>query len=326
MLPVGVVIPTKNSMPYLKEHLENLSKWIDLVEQVVVVDSFSTDGTVEFIRNNLHHPKILFEEHPPGLYASWNHGIKKITSKFCYISTVGDSLMRAGLEHLVDSSTRLQCDVIVSRPKFVKVDGANMNGPQWPLAEIIEILKLSEPRLIDPLVVAACSLKNTGGAMTGSCASDLFLTKSLQDHLFPTNYGTAGDGPWSMRNALSLSWAITPKIFSTFRRHPSAASLSEVNTGKVSNDYAERVQRLMTLWNTNQSKNYLANLNTGLENLAFNSIKYEKTQREYNNIRKESWPWILRPSAWSLRNQRNFYKNNCQNIMNLFLNLFITDY
>jgi glycosyltransferase involved in cell wall biosynthesis len=46
MLPLGVVIPTKNSMPYLPSHLEAMREWQDLAEEIVVVDSFSTDGSV----------------------------------------------------------------------------------------------------------------------------------------------------------------------------------------------------------------------------------------------------------------------------------------
>jgi glycosyltransferase involved in cell wall biosynthesis len=70
MLPFGVVILTKNSMRYLPGQVENFATWIDLAEQVVVVDSFPTDGTVEFLKANLKHPNVLFVSHLPGLYAS----------------------------------------------------------------------------------------------------------------------------------------------------------------------------------------------------------------------------------------------------------------
>jgi hypothetical protein len=66
MLPLGVVIPTKNSMPYLPRHVEGLRPWLDLAAEVVVVDSYSTDGTVDFLRANLGHPELRFTSHPPG--------------------------------------------------------------------------------------------------------------------------------------------------------------------------------------------------------------------------------------------------------------------
>lgn len=307
MLPLGVVIPTKNSMPYLQEHLANLSAWIDLAEQVVVVDSFSTDGTLEFLKQKLCHRNIRFVDHPPGLYASWNHGIREISSKYCYISTVGDSITRSGIMHLINTATHLHCDVLVSRPEFVNEVGHSISGPQWPLDEVIEALRVNEPKLLDPIIMVACTLKHTGGAMTGSCGSDLFLTRALQGHPFPTNYGTAGDGPWSMKNAVCLTWAVTPQIFSTFRQHPSAASKPEILAGKLSFDYSDRATALFNEWMANYGEKY--EITSGdLKKLLLISIECEKAQREYNTLRKEFWPWILRPSVWALRSRRNRYK------------------
>ena len=326
MLPVGVVIPKKNSMPYLQAHLENISTWLDLVEQVVVVDSFSDDGTVEFIKKKLNHPNILFENHPPGLYASWNYAIGKIKSRFCYISTVGDSLTRFGIEHLVHTALDLRCDVLVSRPNFVNEFGNSIAGPQWPLDEIINISRLKKPVIISPAIMVACAFKNTGGALTGSCASDLFLTKALQEHPFPTSYGTAGDGPWGMQNASSLAWAVTPVIISTFLRHPPAASVSEVKTGGVLTDYPKRALQLMSSWHTISKENYLPNINEYLKNLSLISIQYEQAQTKYNKLRQELWPWILRPSVWALRIHRNSCRNQCQKILKLIIDLYMPNH
>ena len=45
------------------------------LQEVIVVDSFSTDGTIELIKAELRHPQLKIMAHPPGLYQSWNHGI-----------------------------------------------------------------------------------------------------------------------------------------------------------------------------------------------------------------------------------------------------------
>jgi glycosyltransferase involved in cell wall biosynthesis len=71
-LPIGVVIPSRNSLAYLPAHLQGVLAWVEMVEQIVVVDSNSTDGTVEYIRENLTHPNLHIFSCPPGLYASWN--------------------------------------------------------------------------------------------------------------------------------------------------------------------------------------------------------------------------------------------------------------
>ena len=60
MLPISVLIPTRNSMSLLPGHVESLREWIDLAQEVVVVDSDSTDGTVEFVKRELTNPNIRF--------------------------------------------------------------------------------------------------------------------------------------------------------------------------------------------------------------------------------------------------------------------------
>ncbi|HEX3988237.1 MAG TPA: glycosyltransferase, partial [Verrucomicrobiae bacterium] len=82
MLPISVLIPTRNCGAFVPGHIESLRPWIDLAEQVIIVDSNSTDGTVELLRAGVSHPNIKFLTHPPGLYQSWNFGIQNTASKY----------------------------------------------------------------------------------------------------------------------------------------------------------------------------------------------------------------------------------------------------
>ncbi len=123
MLPIGGPVPTRNCAPLLQRHLESMVKWLDLIEEIVVVDSFSEDGTLEMIKAGLRHPRLRILSHPPGLYQSWNHGIQQLNAKYCYISTIGDTISRDGLQHLVDAAENLRCDVVMSKPEFLSMDG-----------------------------------------------------------------------------------------------------------------------------------------------------------------------------------------------------------
>jgi glycosyltransferase involved in cell wall biosynthesis len=320
MLPIGVVIPTKNSIKYLPGHVENLAAWIDQAEQVVVVDSFSTDGTVDYLKRNLRHPKIKFIEHPPGLYASWNYGIRQISSEFCYIATVGDSITRAGLEHLATAASRLNCDVLVSRPEFVNEAGQPCDGPEWPMDTIIERLKLLKPVRLHPAIILATALTHAGGAITGSCASDLFHTVTLQKHPFPLDFGVAGDGAWSLQNAGRVKWAATPEKVTTFRRHPPTASTAEVNAGQTANQFAQIAETVVSEWLESNSGDAPVEVCKNIRQLMPLSIEHEKSRRQYNFLRKQKWPWILNPSAWAGRSKRNQLKSQVysltQNIYN----------
>jgi len=309
MLPVGVVIPTKNSMKYLPGHLANVSSWIDLAEQVVVVDSFSTDGTVDFLKKNLRHPRVRFVDHPPGLYASWNHGIRQLTTEFCYISTVGDSLTRTGLEHLVSSAERLQCDVLVSRPDFVDEAGQPVPGPEWPMDDVIKTLRLREACRLHPNIVLASALKHTGGAITGSCASDLFRTATLQQQPFPLDCGVAGDGAWSLQNAGRVNWAATPEKVTTFRRHPPTASAKELKAGEAADKFEQTARKIVSEWLASNPSEGSVEVRENIRRLMSLSVEYEASRRRYNSLRKSKWPWILNPSAWINRSKRNQFKS-----------------
>ena len=302
-------------MNYLSDHVQSLSMWIDLAEQVVVVDSFSGDGTVDFIKKHLRHPNLQFVYHPPGLYASWNHGIRQMTTEYCYISTVGDSVTRTGIEHLVSTASRLRSDVLVSRPDFVNEAGQPCNGPEWPMDDVIRRLQLCEPcRLRTPIMVAV-ALTHTGGAITGSCASDLFHTETLQNYPFPSSFGVAGDGIWSLENVGRIVWAVTPEKMTTFRRHPPTASATDTKTGRTADDFARVARRVVTEWLQSCPAGVAPEIRADIQRLLPLAVEYEHSRCRYNRFRKGQWPWILNPRAWLARVRRNALKSQVHDLM-----------
>ena len=104
MPSLGIVIPTFNSRRFLERHVEGILPWIDLLQEIVVVDSDSTDGSPEFLRDRLPHPNLRVLSHPPGLYDSWNHGIAHLQSDFFIMSTTGDTISRKGVLKLLQCS------------------------------------------------------------------------------------------------------------------------------------------------------------------------------------------------------------------------------
>jgi len=308
MLPFGVVVPTKNSMRYLPAHLANLAAWIDLAEQVVVVDSDSTDGTVEFLKKNLRHPRVCFATHPPGLYASWNHGIRQLTTEFCYLSTVGDSVSRAGLEHLVSTAAELRCDVLVSRPDFLNEAGEPVPGPDWPMAEMVRRLNLAAPVRLPAAIVLATALTHTGGAITGSCASDVFRTAILQQAPVPLDFGTAGDGAWCLQQAARLQWAATPAKVTTFRCHPPTASAGEVKTAATAEQLALMARQAVLEWLAADPHTPSTAMRAHFRQLMELLTEHAAVSRRYNSLRKTKWPWFMNRAAWQARSRRDQIK------------------
>ncbi len=304
MLPLGVVIPTKNSMPYLPRHVAGLQPWLDLAPEVVVVDSYSTDGTVDFLRANLRHPGLRFTSHPPGLYASWNHGIAQISSKYVYLATTGDTITRAGACQLVEAAESLPCDVVISRPTFCDISGQTRLHTPWPADDIIATLRVKQPyrlRQVEAVIFAAAHAPN---ALTGSCASDLFRTEILQRHPFPTDFGVSGDAAWSWMHAAEVTWGVVPDKFSSFALHPTNASAAE----KQSHQNAQRADAVlraaMDSWRHSGVITERILPCAIWEDLMIWLTSYFDAKAAFDQDRHGSVPWVLNPRAWKNRMQR----------------------
>lgn len=304
MLPLGVVIPTKNSMPYLPRHMAGLRPWLDLVAEVVVVDSFSTDGTVEYLRAELAHPRVRFVSHPPGLYASWNHGIAQVAAPLTYLATAGDTITRAGLETLVQAATDLTCDVVVSKPDFVAPDGSAIPDIPWPVDDIVATLGITAPRRLHKLEALVFAAVHLTGALTGSCASCVFRTATLRRLPFPTEFGTVGDGAWGVRHATEVTWGIVPGRFSTFLMHPPSATEEDRQSYPHSRRMDEVLREGVARWLREGSLTRDELDRIHWDDLERTVTEHLAAKSQYDRQRRAHWPWLLNPAAWLARTRR----------------------
>jgi glycosyltransferase involved in cell wall biosynthesis len=300
---LGVLLPTRNSAALLPDHMAAMADWLDLTDEVLAVDSDSKDGTQELLRQRLKQPQVRFLSHPPGLYASWNAGLKELTTEFAYISTVGETITRQGLQQLLDAARESRADVVLSKPAFKTVAGDTVEVI-WPIDDIVRTLRISSSRRLQRLEAMVFACVHATGALTGSCASDLFRTDCLKRLPFPTEFGTAGDGIWSIRHAAQVAWTVVPGCFSTFLLHPTAASQSEnrPRSGALRPDVvlrsaveAWRQQGLVT-------DDDLAQL--GWTELQTSLTGYLDEKASFDRYRKSRIPWVLNAWAWRARRQR----------------------
>jgi len=305
MLPLGVVIPTKNSMPYLPRHVAGLRPWLDLAAEVVVVDSHSTDGTLDYLRANLVHPGLRFTSHPPGLYASWNHGIAQIRSRYVSIATTGDTITRHGIGQLVEAADSLGCDVVISKPDFRDQADQPLPDITWPIDDIIETLGLTQPRKLHPLEAVIFAAIHTNGALTSSSASGLFRTEVMQRHPFPTDFGTAGDAAWGVQHAAELRWGVIPGKFSTFLVHPTNASADEKKSFTGARRMDTVIREAAQTWCRNGTINEDDLALIGWSEMLAALTGYLDAKSQFDQLRRGGLPWALNPGAWRVRGRRN---------------------
>ncbi|HEX3718331.1 MAG TPA: glycosyltransferase family 2 protein [Verrucomicrobiae bacterium] len=305
MLPITVLIPTRNCAKLIGAHVESLNRWIGLAEEVVVVDSHSSDGTVEMIQASLTHPRIRYLTHPTGLYQSWNYGIEQAASKYVYVATVADSIEPEGIRHVFEVAETFQSDVVISKPYFTNAAGELASDDHWPIDEILECLDVKRPIALSPLEQFLFAATNTWGAVLGSSASNLYSAACLKARPFPTEFGVAGDCAWGILNAFDVVIAVTPERFSIFRDHEKAYTQDDYYVKELIAKFfelAQSVARRQPPCNANVPK-ILKEMRW--EELEAHLKEVPARQLKLEAYRNRKFPWFLNPAAWGMRVARN---------------------
>jgi glycosyltransferase involved in cell wall biosynthesis len=322
MHSLGIILPTRNSMAELPDHLRSLDSWIDLAQEVVAVDSQSTDGTREYLQGHLQHPQVRLLDRPPGLYASWNFGISRIRSRYVYISTIGDTVQREGLQAWLEAIDRLGCDVLVSPPEFVSPHRADKRVPRWPIHELILELNLTSPQALAPVVSTFYVWRHALDGLNsvlGSSASNLYRTDLLQKYPFPEDCGTAGDVIWCLENIERITLGIFPKPCSTFLWHAPAGRNSPVLTKYLLDRAFHSARRqLEEILEPNARSGEAADRLPWRE--LWESLDQLRSRRtDWEGFRQSSWPWWLSYKAWNARQQSGQLQQNIERLKPLFL-------
>lgn len=303
-------MPTLNCASLLPGHLESMCPWLDLVSEVVVVDSYSHDGTIEMIRERLSHPGLRILSHPRGLYQSWNFGLSQLHTKYAYISTVGDSITRSGLAHLYAVAERLQCDVVASEPSFIANDGTPIPKAKWPIADVLATLRITEPSYIEGLTLFMFVMlyAGDGAAILGSSASNLYRTELLQERPFPADFGTVGDGAWSVENVFDYRLGVTPERISTFRIHPKCYSREEYAVDDICQKLFLLAMEKFRLRLATDTTLRSESERIGCADFASLVGDLCEWNHRLGKLRKGKKFWPFNPAAWHARATRNHFR------------------
>ncbi|WP_269524404.1 glycosyltransferase family 2 protein [Coraliomargarita parva] len=220
-LPITAILPVYNCAHRMREHMENAQGWLRHVAEVVVVDSHSTDETLAIIKEYTASLDVKYVQHPPGLYACWNRGVQEATSPFIYFSTIGDHISYAGLCALLGTIRRFHADVAISPPRFTYESGTAVKSKEvkWPIHEIIDDLKLTEPTLMDQRVLYNYILVYLERAVLGSSASNLYKRTILKRYPFSDDFLSAGDSSWIIEHNFDVRVAIHPEVLASYLFH-----------------------------------------------------------------------------------------------------------
>ncbi len=302
MLPISVLVPTRNSMSLLPKHIEAMRSWIDLAEEVVAIDSESKDGTFEFLQRELKHADARVLTHPPGLYQSWNFGIAQCRGRYTYISTVGETISREGIEKLFAAAEEFHADVVISPPRMVRMSGEEKRKI-WPIHSLIAELRLHTAVAFEREVVRLFAVTNLLRGILGSSASNLYRTEVLQRFPFRTDFGTAGDLAWGLEHAAEIRLAVVPETFSTFVFHPKSYAKSDYAVEDMNSKCLSVAREALARQGDSASLNADRTRQLSVELLAAWQ-RYLGDKRSVG-LAKTSPVWWLLPAAWNVHRQRH---------------------
>lgn len=229
---VSIIIPLLNNADQIDLHLSSLAPIISRFGQVIVVDSYSDDGTFERAQDFFKGIDALLYQRPRGLYESWNCAISKVEMPYTYVSTVGDFPNLDHLERFFLSVIESGSDVGLSPPEVYREqsNGKACAGEiRWPIFDVIERFGIKKTQVLEPEVVALlnsyCVYKFGSSSLSGSFASNLIRTDLLKSEPFPSEFSGAGDFVWWGRVCGRSRVLLYPRKVAKFHEHEKTYSM-----------------------------------------------------------------------------------------------------
>lgn len=220
MIKVSIILLTRNSMAFLKQRVESIRRQTMTDFEVIVVDTDSTDGTLEYLKSwSAKDTRVSIHSSPPGVYCAINCGITLAKGEYIYIATSDDTMREDALEKMVKVLVEHpDCDICDT--KLCQIDENDRilrYGDE-------EFLDCSGHLLFDRAVECVREypldfLMHCGGKTVYISLTQILIRKTLFDKtgLFPENYGPSADYKWGMLAALNSKVYYLPEELATWR-------------------------------------------------------------------------------------------------------------
>lgn len=290
---VSIVVPVFECSKRLKKHHKMLQELAPLIGNMVWVATPGSDDSHHLARQAAGETGGLYLEVPPGLYAAWNEGIRRVTSKYLYISTVGENITQAGLRAMRDLLESHQADLCFSPPQILPQTPERIHRTKhWPIFRYRRALGRYHRSTVPVPLLAHLQVLSGISCVLGSCASALFRTPFLQSRPFPLDFHHYGDTAWLYRHLCNLRAVYLDQVCSTFHVH-------DFTRRKI---FPSDLRRCVDLL----AADYLARYPRS--DLPRWALDLQKTREKLDDLRKPH-PyryWWMSPAAWGWRIRRDW--------------------
>ena len=228
---VSVCVPNLNMRPFLKERFDTIFDQTFQDWELFVYDSFSDDGSWEFIQQLARHePRMRIAQGPrEGVYPAWNACLRETTGEYVYIATSDDTMAPDFLEKMTAALGRHRdCELAHCRLVIADERSADEQGMTWPEGTVFadgipELLQVPHIRRApyDGLI-------QLSGRHAVLSITQLLIRRSIFERvgLFPDRWGSASDFNWEMKAGLVANTVYVPDTWATWRLHPNQATVA----------------------------------------------------------------------------------------------------
>jgi glycosyltransferase involved in cell wall biosynthesis len=217
----------------LPERIESIRRQTLRDWELIAVDSYSEDGTVEILRElaGSDH-RVRFQSAPAdGIYANLNRCVELARGEYVYIATSDDTMSADCLEKMVAGlGKHRECGLCHCCLTIISQDGTPVSeGPvsweEMPSQRYFgDLLRRAHIRYAphDGILHFCCSSVYT------SLTHLLVRRRVFQEYGgFRTDFGSVADFEWAMRVSLNEDTLHLPEYLATWRRHEQQATQEE---------------------------------------------------------------------------------------------------
>jgi len=225
---ISICLPNLNTRPFLEARMESLLQQTVTDWELIVCDSYSTDGSWEFFQKFSGDRRVQLHQVPKtGVYAGWNECLKRVKGQFVYIATSDDTAEPSLLESLLGNFDN-HPQTSISACNHYEIDESGARIDSKTLISRQPLALYSERNCYIPQETLFMLLSNVGIPWTSVTAA--LIRTSLFERVghFPLGFGTYGDYAWALRASFHTGFAHCPKELATWRRH-----VSQLTTQKM---------------------------------------------------------------------------------------------
>lgn len=224
---VSVLLPNLNTRRFLVERLDSIINQTLTDWELIIIDSYSDDGSWEVIQEYAAHDRRFRISQAPrdGIYPNLNRCIMQARGEYVYIAMSDDTMSPECLATMtVAMDVHPECDLCHTCLQVIDAEGRIIPDfwEQLPVVQFFgALMQYPHIRWAPYDGVVHCGVYTVYTSLT-----QLLIRRTVFDRIgyFRTEWGSEGDFEWGVRVGLGCNVLHLPVKLATWRRHSDQAT------------------------------------------------------------------------------------------------------